>query len=144
MKRKAIAVILLFMISKTLLYGIENPFPLPPSALSASYSDGSFSSLLNPVFTDMNSAEDIAYRYVAYSGDSGNHFLSASIYNFNFIYTRYNTIPDLNGDSILDSGVNFYSINRGFFFRNTFGFGAGLSHLEKAAMITLTIIEDGI
>jgi len=115
------------MISKTLLYGIENPFPLPPSALSASYSEGSFSSLLNPVFTDMNSAEDIAYRYVAYSGDSGNHFLSASLYNFNFIYARYNTIPDLNGDSILDSGVNFYSINRGFFFWNRFGLGAGFS-----------------
>ena len=128
MKRKTIAVILLFIISKTLLYGIENPFPLPPSALSASSSDGSFSSLLNPVFTDMSGAEDIAYRYTAYNGgDSGNHFLSASIYHFNFIYARYNTIPDLNGDSILDSSVNFYSINRGFFFGNTFGFGVGFS-----------------
>ena len=128
MKRKTIAVILIIMISKTLLYGIENPFPMPPSALSASYSDGSFSSLLNPVFTDISSAEDIAYRYTAYkNGDSGNHFISASIYNFNFIYTRYNTIPGLNGDSILDSSVNLYSINRGFFFWNTIGFGAGFS-----------------
>ncbi|MCL1865134.1 MAG: signal peptide peptidase SppA [Spirochaetes bacterium] len=128
MKKKIIAVIFLFIFSKTFLYGIENPFPLPPSVLSASYSEGSFSSLLNPVFTDMNSAEDIAYRYAAYNnGDSGNHFLSASIYHFNFIYARYNTIPDLNGNSILDSGVNLYSINRGFFFGNVFGFGAGFS-----------------
>ncbi len=109
-------------------YSADNPFPLPPSALSSSYSEGSFSSMLNPVFTDMDSTRGIAYRYVSYnSEDNGNHFASINLFGFDFIYSRYNSIPDINGDSILESGVNIYSINKGFFFGNIFGFGVGYS-----------------
>jgi len=128
MKKQVPLIILLLFISTTILYSAENPFPLPPSALSAGYSEGSFSSMINPVFSDLSGADDLAYRYVSYNGENdGNHFVSVNIFGFDLIFSNYNTIPDTNGNSILDSGVSLYSINRGFFFENTFGFGAGYS-----------------
>jgi len=128
LKKRAVTTIILMFVSGTFLYSAENPFPLPPSALSAGYSGGSFSSMINPVFSDLDSADDIAYRYLSYgSGDDGNHFTSVNLFGFEMIYSRYNTIPGIDGKSILNSGVNLYSINRGFFFGNTFGFGFGYS-----------------
>jgi protease-4 len=127
-KKKTLIFILLICTAASSLYSAENPFPLPPSALSSSYSGGSFSSMVNPVFTDMDSTTGIAYRYMSYNNaDKGNHFASLNLFGFDFIYSRYNTIPDIAGDSLLDSGVNLYSINRGFFFGNAFGFGGGYS-----------------
>ncbi len=126
--KKTVTVILSIFTAASALFSKDNPFPLPPSALSSSYSEGSFSSMINPVFTDMDSTRGIAYRYVSYnSDDKGNHFASINLFGLDFIYSRYNTIPDMNGNSILESGVNLYSINRGFFFGNVFGFGAGYS-----------------
>jgi len=126
--KKAVTVIILIFTAVSALFSAENPFPLPPSALSSSYSERSFSSMINPVFTDMESNNFIAYRYLDFDGeDKGNHFASLNLFGFDFIYSRYNTIPDIDGNSILNSGVNLYSINRGFFFGNTFGFGGGYS-----------------
>ncbi len=126
--KKAVTVVFLIFTAVSALFSAENPFPLPPSALSSSYSGGSFSSMLNPVFTDMDSTSNIAYRYLMYnSEDNANHFAVLNLFGFDLIYSRYNTIPDMDGNSILNSGVNLYSINRGFFFGNTFGFGAGYS-----------------
>ncbi len=128
MLKKITAALFIITTAASFLYAIENPFPLPPSALSASYSEGSFSSMMNPVFSDLDTTEDIAYRYVSYNSEkNGNHFASINLYGFDMIYSRYNSIPDTTGDSLLDSGVNLYSINRGFFFKNIFGFGAGFS-----------------
>jgi protease-4 len=126
MKKTISAIFIIFTAAAS--YSAENPFPLPPSALSSSYSEGSFSSMLNPVFTDMDSTKGIAYRYVSYnSEDKGNHFASLNLFGIDFIYSHYNSIPDINGNSILESGVNLYSINKGFFFGNIFGFGGGYS-----------------
>lgn len=128
MINKVITVLIMFLVLSAAAYPAENPFPLPPSALSASYSEGSFSSMLNPVFTDMDNADNFAYRYVKYDNEnSGNHFVSGNIYGFDLIYSRYNSIPGLDGNSIIDSGVNLYSLNRGLFFYNIFGIGAGYS-----------------
>jgi len=127
MLKKAITA-LLILLSAAILDAAENPFPLPPSALSAAYSGGSFSSMLNPVFSDLSGADDLAYRYVSYNGENdGNHYASLNFFGFDLIYSNYNTIPDINGNSIIDSGVSLYTINKGFFFENIFGFGAGYS-----------------
>jgi ClpP class serine protease len=129
MHKKTITAALILLFTATVnLYSAENPFALPPSAISASYSEGSFSSMLNPVFTDNSNYNDIAYRYLSFNGeDDANHFVSLNLFGFEFIYSRYNIIPDTEGNSVLESGVNIYSINRGFFFENTFGIGAGYS-----------------
>jgi len=128
LRTKAAALITILFTSVSFLYAIENPFPLPPSAISAGYSDGSFSSMLNPVFTDLDTTEDIAFRYLSYNGKSdGNFFSSVNLFGFDIIFSNYNTIPDISGNSIIDPGINVYSINRGFFFDNIFGFGAGYS-----------------
>ncbi len=128
LKYRITAVILLLFASISFLYADENPFPLPPSALSASYSEGSFSSMLNPVFSDMENTQDIAYRHVSYSSaKDGNHFASVNLFGFDMIYSRYNSIPDITSNIIMNPGTNLYSINRGFFFKNIFGFGAGYS-----------------
>lgn len=127
LKKITVSILILFT-SSAGLYSAENPFPLPPSALSASHSEGSFSSMLNPVFSDLYSTNDLAYRYVSYNNEeNGNHFASLNLFGFDFIFSNYNTIPDKDGESILDSGVNLYSINRGFLFGNVFGIGAGFS-----------------
>ena len=128
LRKKTAAAMIFLLTAAPYIYGAENPFPLPPSAISASYSGGSFSSMVNPVFSDLDIADDIAYRYITYkNGDKGNHFTSANLLGFDIIYSRYNTIPGDDGNSILNSGADLYSINRGFFFQNTFGFGAGYS-----------------
>jgi len=128
LKKKLSTALLILFTAAPFAYADGNPFTLPPSALSASYSGGSFSSMLNPVFTDIDATDNLAYRYLSYNGeDKGNHFASVNFYGFELLYSRYNFIPDTAGDSILNSGVNLYSINRGFFFENMFGFGAGYS-----------------
>ncbi len=129
LKMKLTFLIILFATSVTpYLYSADNPFPLPPSAFSASYSVGSFSSLLNPVFTDIDNTGTLAFRYLSYNNtDDANLFSSLNLFGFDFSFCRYNTIPDVNGNNLLESGTNFYSINRGVFFENVFGFGAGYS-----------------
>jgi protease-4 len=128
LKKKFMAFLFLLFTAETIIYAAENPFPVPPSALSAGYSEGSFSSMINPVFSDLYTTDDAAYRYLSYNDeDMGNHFASLNLFGFDLIYSRYNSIPGTGGDSMLNSGVNLYSLNRGFFFGNVFGFGAGYS-----------------
>ena len=65
---------------------------LPPSAFSASYSTGSFSSLANPVFTQRETYSFLAYSFVKESDADFNHFASINLLNFDFIYSGYNGI----------------------------------------------------
>ncbi len=110
----------------TVLYSAENPLPLPPSALSVSYSEGSFSSMLNPVFSDTD-VTDIAYRFVRFDNTKEfNHFFSVNIFGFDLIYSLYNSLPGAQPDDA-NMRTDVYSINRGFLFGNIFGFGAGYS-----------------
>lgn len=129
LNRKIAALIILFLVSYTAYsHSAENPFPLPPSALSASYSEGSFSSMMNPVFTDLDTAGDLSLRYLSYNSINEANLLSSfNLLGFDFSLCMYNEIPDTKGDNILKSGTNLYSINRGFFFENVFGLGAGYS-----------------
>jgi hypothetical protein len=66
---------------------------LPPSAFSASYSTGSFSSLANPVFTQRDTYPFLAYSFVKESDAQWNHFASVNLLDFDFIYSGYNGIP---------------------------------------------------
>lgn len=110
----------------TTIHSAQNPLLLPPSALSASYSEGAFSSMLNPVFSDTEGS-DIAYRFVRFDSDGEfNHFFSVNIFGFDIIYSLYNSLPSTVTSGI-DSRTGVYSINRGLLFGNTFGFGAGYS-----------------
>lgn len=108
------------------LFSAENPFPLPPDAVSASYEGGPFSNLLNPVFSDTSGKTYFAYRYFAYSkGDEANHYLGFNIFGLSFIYSRYNEIYNDSSDEFFKAESNNFNINKGFFFGNTFGFGGG-------------------
>ena len=128
LKTRFIVIILLLTAGNSFLFAAENPLPLPPSALSAGYSEGSFSSMINPVFADLDTARDIAYTYLSYKGENkGNFYGSVNFFGFDIIMSFYDTIPDTEGNSILDSEMTAYSINKGFFFNNIFGFGAGYS-----------------
>ncbi len=128
LKKKLIIIITILFTTVSIIYGAENPFPLPVSALSASYSGGSFSSMINPVFSDLDSAEQIAYRYISYKeGGRGNHFTSVNLFGLDIIYANYNTVPGTGDSGLLKSDADYFSFNKGFFFKNVFGFGAGYS-----------------
>lgn len=128
LRKTLVAAALLLVTGIFKLYSAENPFVIPPSAISASYSEGSFSSMLNPVYTDIGNYYDLAYRYVSCNNeDKGNHFASLNLFGFEFIYSRYNSLTVPDGDYIINAETDLYSINRGFFFDNTFGLGAGFS-----------------
>lgn len=100
---------------------------LPPSAFSASHSSGSFSSLANPVFTQRESYPFLAYSFVKETEAEWNHFASVNLFDFDFVYSRYNgistggTVPD-------EESVSIYTISRGFMFGNVIGLGLGWSY----------------
>jgi hypothetical protein len=99
---------------------------LPPSAFSASYSTGSFSSLANPVFTQRDSYPFLAYSFVKENDAELNHFASINLLDFDFLYSGYNGV--LNNDSVPEeSSVSLYTVNRGFMLNNMIGFGIGYS-----------------
>lgn len=99
---------------------------LPPSAFSASYSTGSFSSLANPVFTQRDSYPTAAYSFVKESEAEWNHFASINLLNFDFIYSGYNGV--LCDEATADeTSVSLYTINRGFMLNNMIGLGIGYS-----------------
>ena len=99
---------------------------LPPSAFSASYSTGSFSSLANPVFTQRETYPFLAYSFVKESDADFNHFASINLLNFDFIYSGYNGIIH-DGIPGEEASVSLYTINRGFMLNNIIGFGIGYS-----------------
>lgn len=110
----------------TSLFSKEALFPIPPDAISASYETGPFSMVLNPVFSDTVGKSYFAYRYFAYNQkDNPNHFLGFNAFGFSFMYSRYNNIYSNNMDQYIDANTNLFHLNKGFFFGNTFGFGAG-------------------
>lgn len=107
------------------LFSTETLFPLPPDAMSASYETGPFSMILNPVFSDISGAY-LAYRYFAYNQKHNpNHLLGFNIFGISFMYGRYNNIYSNSVDQYIDSNTNLFHINKGFFFGNTLGLGAG-------------------
>lgn len=99
---------------------------LPPSAFSASCSSGAFSSLANPVFTQRDLYPFAAYSFVKESDAEFNHFASVNLFDFDFVYSRYNGIlnDDITGE---DTSVSLYTINRGFMLKNALGMGLGYS-----------------
>jgi protease-4 len=99
---------------------------LPPSAFSASYSTGSFSSLANPVFTQRDTYPFLAYSFVKESDAQWNHFASVNLLDFDFIYSGYNGIPGY-GVTDKERSVSLYTINRGFMLNNIIGLGIGYS-----------------
>lgn len=123
---KILLVYIIIFSSLTGLFAEENLFPLPPDAISASYEGGPFSMVLNPVFSDTAGKSFFAYRYFAYNQKNNpNHFLGFNIFGLSFMYSRYNNIYSNSMGQYIDSNTNLFHINKGFFFGNTFGFGAG-------------------
>ncbi|HOP62208.1 MAG TPA: signal peptide peptidase SppA [Spirochaetota bacterium] len=100
---------------------------LPPSALSAGYSQGAFSSLANPVFTQGENYPFLAYSFLREDEGEWNHFASLNLFDFDMVYSRYNGI--LTGLTDEDeTSVSQYTVSRGFLMGNVFGFGLGYSY----------------
>jgi len=105
-----------------------SPFILPPDVNSASYSQGAFSSLLNPTFSDEPGGSNLAYRFLAYDGDSNaSHMFLARILGLSFTYAWYDKLLVEETSSLEDANASYFNINKGFFFNNTFGLGMGYS-----------------
>ncbi|HPR36234.1 MAG TPA: signal peptide peptidase SppA [Spirochaetota bacterium] len=124
--KKVYLLILSIMLTATLEAAERYRYFLPPSAFSASYSTGSFSSLVNPVFTQRDAYPFLAYSFVKESDAELNHFASVNLLDFDFIYSGYNGILQggINGE---ETSVSLYTINRGFMLNNIIGLGLGYS-----------------
>ena len=65
----------------------ENPFTLPVPLSSASYTDGEYAPLINPVFSDTSDSTALSYRYMRLNDtDRGNHLVLLNTLGFSFSY----------------------------------------------------------
>jgi protease-4 len=90
-----------------------------------SHAAGDFAPLANPVFSDLPAASSLAYLRTIYNGEGGaGHHAALTALGFTLSWSRLDTLYAPESDSYYDPGARFYSAGRGFFFGNTFGFGA--------------------
>ncbi len=109
------------------LRAAENPFPSMPDALSVSHSTGPFSHIANPVFTDVHTASNFAYRYYTLEDrNDANHFFALNMAGFALSYLWYEHLYDSKLDRVVDSDTNYFNISRGLM-TDHFGFGLGYS-----------------
>lgn len=128
MCRKIIIMTAAIIIAGTAAFAERNPFAIPQSAFSASYSSGSFSSMINPAFTQSESNPFLAYSYMKPDeARDGNHFVMLNFLDLDLIYSWYDTVYNYETEQTLHSGTSLYTINKGFMFGNVFGFGIGYS-----------------
>jgi protease-4 len=110
----------------------ENPFTLPNEITSVSSSMSPFAQIINPVFNDLDSAADLAYRYTKYEDmDSGNHYLTSKVLGFSLSYIWYDHLYDSASESAYKADANFFNISKGFFINNFFGWGIGWSYASS-------------
>lgn len=126
MKKYIYAAIIILLTSSPSSAKTASPFALPPDAGSAAYETGSFSYLVNPVFTDSSMQPDIAYRYISTEGNSTHHAL-VNLFGFALGYSWYGYAYGPAVSSPVESRTSMYSISRGFLFGGVFGFGIGYS-----------------
>ncbi len=132
MYRRIIIVITATLIACTAAFAERNPFVIPQSAFSASYSSGSFSSMINPAFTQSESNPFLAYSYMKPDeAKDGNHFVMLNFLDLDLIYSWYDTLYNYETEQTLHSGTSLYTINKGFMFNNVFGFGIGYSFSQS-------------
>lgn len=126
MKKMIIAISLLFISSS--IYAVKNPFNPTPDSNSASYSEGGFSPMINPVFADIDSNPTFAYRYWSYDGEkTGNHFTSLRFWGISFIYGYYNHQYIDGISNIQGLNASYYNISKGIMLNESFGIGAAYS-----------------
>ena len=106
---------------------LERPFDLPPDAMSASHSEGAFSSLLNPAFADYNDHSFLAYRAVTYWDEKeGNHFVMLKFLGFALNYAWYNNQFNTTTKTVDNVGASVWNFSKAFTY-DFFSFGAGYS-----------------
>ncbi len=106
----------------------ENPFTLPVPLSSASYTDGEYAPLINPVFSDTSDSTALSYRYMRLNDtDRGNHLVLLNTLGFSFSYAWLENLYSAEKEAADPARTKYFNISRGFFFNNTFGFGGGYS-----------------
>ncbi len=105
----------------------KNPFntALPPFPVSNA--DSSFAPLVNPVFSDISPGASISYMAQDFDNEKDlNHFF---LLNFAGFLLSYSWIDNLYGynDTTINSNTRLFTIGKGIFINNTFGFGANYS-----------------
>ncbi len=106
---------------------LERPFETPPDAMSASHSEGAFSSLLNPAFSDFDDHSFLAYRLSRYDDQNdGNHFFMFKLLGFGFHYAWYDNVFNTSTHEMDHAGASVYNISKAFTYE-TLTFGAGYS-----------------
>ncbi len=103
-------------------------FDIYPDLHSASHSSAPFSSLQNPVFSDVGNSSSFAYRYIIPDGEEeGAHLMTLRFLGFSFTYGWHENIFDSTTGNVINSGAHYFNINKGFFWENIAGFGVGYS-----------------
>ncbi|MCP4137102.1 MAG: signal peptide peptidase SppA [bacterium] len=119
--------ITLALISSPQLYAAEDPYKLPPDALSASHSEGAFAPLVNPAYADLSSRSYLAYRFVKYDSKDANHFFMLNLLGFSLNYAWYNHAYRNESGTVDSINGSYFNISKGFMYKETFGFGVSYS-----------------
>lgn len=102
---------------------IDNASFFTPAS-SAAYSKDDFSYFSNPAFLDLPGSNALAYRQVYLQGESAlAHHLTANTLGFGFAWSNFNENKTAADKGIPALEGNLFTIGKGFFFGNTFGFG---------------------
>lgn len=87
---------------------------------------------VNPVFSDVKDAVSIGYRYFGYGqGGQAGHFFMLDAAGFSFSWMLMNDVYSPSRDVMDKANTNLFTVNKGFFFNNTFGFGIGYSYASS-------------
>ncbi len=106
-----------------------NPFHTVLPTVSASRIDNSLSPLVNPVFSDISPSPSISYTLQQFHDqeENYNHFFLTNLAGFIFSYSWIDNLYNYNSMSTEPCKTKMFTIGKGFFFGNTFGFGANYS-----------------
>lgn len=104
-----------------------NPFDSALPLASASDGCGSFSNLINPVFSDVSPISFFQYRAQRFEEQEWNHFIGLNYSGFTFNYTWFDNLYNEETGSIESSRTKVFTFGKGVFLGNTLGFGLNYS-----------------
>ncbi len=111
---------------------MRNPFDSAYPYSPASYMSTYTAPAVNPVFADTINSSWLHYRISGYGSGSGpNQLAMLGFAGFSFSYLWLDSLYDESVKKRVSAGTSLVSINKGFFFNNSFGFGAGYSFSES-------------
>jgi protease IV len=103
---------------------------LPPFPVS--YSESSFAPLINPVFSDINSGPSVSYMAQNFEDKNDlNHYFLMNYAGFLFSYSWIDNLCASN-DSSINSNARLFTLGKGIFINNAFGFGANYSFSKSS------------